>query len=315
MRVLFICSGNSTAGISPVVARQGESLERAGLTLDFFPVMGKGLRGYLRSSFLLRRHIKSNIYDIYHGHYSLSGFVSTFALIMAGKNPRRNLIVSLMGSDLYDSHFLLHTARFFARFCWAATIVKSSSMKTLLGLSSSEVIPNGVNMKIFFPADKYSAKVRLGYEVSQKLIIFIGDPGRPEKNYPLAIKVVEILDDKSIRLVVLDKQSAEAVADHLNAADLLLSTSLWEGSANVIKEAMACNLPVVATPAGDAKELLDDCEGNFVTTFDPGEIAMKVRLVLSSGSSSHGRDKLFKLGLDDISVAERIQGIYKEMPR
>ena len=67
---------------------------------------------------------------------------------------------------------------------------------------------------------------------------------------------------------------------YYNAADVILLTSLWEGSPNVIKEAMACNRPIVATDVGDVRWLLGTLQGCFTTGFNGKEIAKKLKLAL-----------------------------------
>jgi len=101
----------------------------------------------------------------------------------------------------------------------------------------------------------------------------------------------------------------------LNAADLLLSTSLWEGSPNIIKEAMACNCPIVSTDVGDVKWLLDGVEGCFITTNDPNDIANKIRKALDIKGKTKGREKLISLGLDSKNIAKKIVSVYEEVMR
>ena len=98
MTILFISSGNS-GKISPIVKAQADSLIKKGVAIDFFLIKGKGLTGYLKSIFILRKFIKKNNYDLYHAHYSLSAFVAT----LAGCKP---LVVSLMGSDVKKDNLM-----------------------------------------------------------------------------------------------------------------------------------------------------------------------------------------------------------------
>ena len=93
MKILFVSSGNSQNGISPIIKNQGESIVKAGIELEYFLIKGKGIKGYFKSIFTLRKHLKNNTYDIVHVHYSLSAIVAS----LAGAKP---LIVSLMGSDV-----------------------------------------------------------------------------------------------------------------------------------------------------------------------------------------------------------------------
>ena len=122
MKVLFICSGNKSGQPNNIVYNQAESLRKEKIDVSFYLITGKGLLGYLKHIFKLRKYLKVNKYNIIHAHYSLSAFTAALA-------KRGPLVVSLMGSDAYLSGVLRKTATFFYRTKWDLTIVKSSEMK------------------------------------------------------------------------------------------------------------------------------------------------------------------------------------------
>jgi len=97
MKVLFVSSGNSEFGISPIVKNQGESLKQNGIDLYYFTIKGKGINGYLKNIPILKKYLKTHHYDVIHAHYSFCGWVSKLTLT---KIP---VIVSLMGSDTYGN--------------------------------------------------------------------------------------------------------------------------------------------------------------------------------------------------------------------
>jgi len=76
LKILFVSSGNSEAGISPIVKNQGESLRRDGIDIDYFTIKRKGIKGYLSNIFSLKKYLKINQYDIIHSHFFLSSFVA-----------------------------------------------------------------------------------------------------------------------------------------------------------------------------------------------------------------------------------------------
>jgi glycosyltransferase involved in cell wall biosynthesis len=68
------------------------------------------------------------------------------------------------------------------------------------------------------------------------------------------------------------------VAAHLRRADVLLHSSLSEGLPNVVLEAMACALPVVATDVGGTREAVcDGVEGFLVPPRDARAAAAALR--------------------------------------
>ena len=106
MNVLFISSGNSKSGISPIIKNQGDSLKKQEVSIDYFLIKGKGILGYFKSIFTLKKYLREKRIDVFHAHYSLSGFVAAFA----GCKP---LVVSLMGSDIKARWYLKYIIKFF----------------------------------------------------------------------------------------------------------------------------------------------------------------------------------------------------------
>src|SRR5690554_4110140 len=110
MRVLFVCSGNSdNFDIIPFIKAQGNSLMALGVQVDYFPVVGKGLAGYLRAGVRLRKYLKNKRYDVIHAHFSLSGWT---AVIGAGKTP---VVLSLMGDDAQGNFIGINKIEFKSR--------------------------------------------------------------------------------------------------------------------------------------------------------------------------------------------------------
>lgn len=303
MKVLFVSSGNSEKGIGAVVRVQGESLKNNGVDLHYFTIVGKGFGGYIRNIPKLRHFIKKNSFDVIHAHYSFSAFTASLTF----KGP---LVVSLMGSDV-QANFLWKTViRLFAFFSWKKIIVKSQGMKDHLGMKHALVIPNGVDMEEFRPLSLEEARKKVGFDPAVKNIIFVANPGRYEKNFPLAQAAVKQLGE-SVKLHAVYNVDHHLVPFYMNAADVLLLTSVWEGSPNAVKEAMACNCPVVSTDIGDVRELISKTEGCYLASFDPDDVAAKLRAALDFKGRTRGREDIRHLEIN--TVAGRIIDIYREV--
>lgn len=310
MNVLFIGSGNSKRGISPAVQNQLNSLQPFFKKIDFHPIQGKGFISYFKNIKPLRKKIKNNHYDIVHAHYSLSGFVAA----LAGAKP---LVVSLMGSDVKEKKISKFLIKFFHWFFWDITIVKSIDMKNKLGLTDIQVIPNGVNLEHFKPQDKSNAQKKLNWDPSYKHILFAADPKRYEKNFSFANNTILKLNRSyKIKLHTLVDIPYELIPFYYNGSDVVILTSLWEGSPNVIKEAMACNTPVVSTNVGDVKWLLNGVDGCFISDFDPESFYQHLKMALTfahKNGKTNGREKLISLGLDETTISNQILNLYKEV--
>ena len=312
MKVLFVCSGNLHNGaVNPLIEAQAESLRRLGLCIEYFTVKGKGWWGYLRNVPALRKLLRSQDHDILHAHYSLCGMVVFLAKLGLTGLRKPRLIVSLLGSDVNGSRFWRAVVRFFSRNCWDVTIVKSVGMRINLGLSRVEVVANGVDLDLFYHQDMAKARTELGLSSSGKIILFSADPERPVKNFALANEAMKLLATPDVTLRTLGKIPHYRIPLFLNAADVVLLTSKWEGSPNIIKEALACNRPVVTTDVGDVKTLLGDLPGCHLTEQNPTDIARKLDLALALTTNESGRDRIVNLKLDSRNVAEHLCRLYK----
>jgi glycosyltransferase involved in cell wall biosynthesis len=304
MKVLFVRSGNR--GIDPISTKQGLSLEKLGLKIVYYDIAGKGLLGYLNNLIKLKAFINKQKPDLIHAHFYFSGFLS--ALTFTG-TP---IITSLMGSDVLASgKLMLWLTRFFSRYFWDYTIVKSKEISSKLAVTKSTVIPNGVDLEDFYPVPRNVALEKLNWKSNIYHILFASDPSRPEKNFQLASQAIDLLTNQQVNSEIhfLKGIPSDEMILYYNAANVLLLTSFHEGSPNVIKEAMACNCSLVATNVGDIKEVVGSTRGCYLTGFDPGEIAEKLKLALSSENRTNGRDNMSKYNSN--LIAEKIIAIYK----
>ena len=307
MKVIFVASGNKAVGtVSSFVRTQFESLEKEGLDMVLFPVVGHGLSGYFNHFWSLRKLIRNEMPDVVHAHYSVCGYLASFASL----GLKTKVVVSILGSFPSMTR-KLRTVRFFVDHVWDAVIVKSERTKNQLGREVA-VIPNGVNLEKFQIVEKEESKRLVGLEPNKRYVIFVSNPERKEKNFGLAEAAFGMLNEKKdvVLLPVFDK-SHDEVVKYMCAADVLLMTSLKEGSPNVIKEAMACDCPIVVTDVGDVRWVTAGVEGTFVAdTYEPNEIADLLGKALDYGKRTKGREQILRLGLTTEKVAQRIKNIY-----
>jgi teichuronic acid biosynthesis glycosyltransferase TuaC len=307
MKVLFVCSGRKPSSISPIIRNQGESLRRCGIEIYYFSIKGRGLIGYLRSIFPLRNEIRKIKPEIIHAHYSLCCIVATFA-------SRKPIVASLMGSDVMSNWLMILILRFLSKYFWKATIVKSKSMKEQINLNHTHIIPNGVDLSFFKPLDQLECKKKVSFDTSKKQILFMADPSRYEKNYELALAAYQTLQenfDDTIELKVVHGVEHQQVLYYINAADVVLLTSRWEGSPNVIKESMACNVSIVSTRVGDVEDMISTTKGCFLAESTSQDISDKLEFALTFNGRTDGRGNI--LHLDSKLIAGNIISIYEKV--
>lgn len=306
MHVLFISSGNS-GNISPIVKAQGESLRKFGTSVEYFTIQGKGVKGYSKNALRLRKHLKTNKYDAIHAHFVFSAFVAT----LAGSKP---LVVSLMGSDTAKKGLIQKITRFLQKNVWGFTLVKSEKMKAELGVDNLLVLPNGVNFEHFKPIDREEAIAKTGWNPEKRYVLFGSSPSRPEKNFDLAQQAFNGLNLPNIELKTLENVPFESVPYYYSAADVVLLTSHREGSPNVIKEAMACNRPIVVTPVGDVKKVIGETKHCHIVDPEPHKVTEAMRHILANPYlSTEGRQQISWLNQDEI--AQKLIDIYKGLQR
>jgi len=114
-----------------------------------------------------------------------------------------------------------------------------------------------------------------------------------------------------VELVVAYKQKYEKVPLYMNACDAMVLPSEREGSPQVVKEAMACNLPVVSVDVGDVPDVLAGVRNCYVSPRDPTSVAERLALILERCERTDGREKTRRYELS--STAKRIVKVYEEV--
>jgi len=319
MKVLFVCSGNSKDfEIAPFIKEQGDSLKAEGVEVDYYPVVGKGLWGYIKAGFSLRKLLKKEQYDLVHAHFTYSGYA---ALIGAGR--RTPVVLSLMGSDANGEYRGKNRVTVSSRLSFFLTWLIQPFVKSIISKSAnieesvylrhkSFVIPNGVNMEKFKPQGRVVNNVDAAEKRKPKLL-FLASKTKPGKNFPLVQAAIDHLE-VPVELICPYPVSHADVPRFLNEADVLVFSSFMEGSPNVIKEAMACNCPVVSTDVGDVRWVFGETAGCYLASFDARDFAEKIALAINfsqTNGRTAGRQRLMALGLDRETVARRIMAVYK----
>lgn len=265
MRVLILATHETNE-----IEQQRAALEQRGVESEQLTVPGSVRDGghtlgdYGR--FLprvLRRSAES--FDLVHANYGLTA-------PMAVVQPHLPVVLSLWGTDLAGPFGPL--SRLCARYC-DAVVVMSTRMARLLDQDCT-VIPHGVDLEQFEPVSQGKAREAVGWESDANIVLFPYSPDRTVKNHPRAVRIVDRVEaalNAPVDLRTVSGRPHEEIPTYLNAADVLLLTSEREGSPNVVKEALACNTPVVATDVGDVAERAAGLEGVTVSNDDTALVA------------------------------------------
>lgn len=182
-----------------------------------------------------------------------------------------------------------------------------------------EVIPIAIDCNKFKPMNKQFVREKYGFQSEEKIVICIGRLEK-EKNLPMLLNVfVEVSHQiMNSKLIIVGKGSKEQqllnisnrlnmknvvfwgelenekIPELLNCSDVFAFCSLYEGSPTVIKEALACNLPVVSVDVGDVKEVIEGIDGCYIAERDVKDFSLKILNVLGESKSINSRAKILK---------------------
>jgi teichuronic acid biosynthesis glycosyltransferase TuaC len=313
MRVLMITSVWPTPAHperAPFIVRQVESLRARGVEVDVLHVDGGGRPGnYARRWREVRALTAARSFDLVHAQWGQSALVAL---------PRRApLVVTFRGSDLEGiaghpvaGGILRWMSRLAARQADQVVVV-SASLARHIPFRHCHVIPSGLDLELFRPMPQADARATLGLHPSRRYVLFAASPANPVKRHELAAAAVASLQAPDVELLVATGVRPAEMPIYMSACDLLLLTSQHEGSPNVVKEALACNLPVVAVDVGDVRTRISEVEGCVVCADDGvGTVAAALESVLRRGQRVAGRDAV--LDLDEARLTDRLIEVYRQ---
>jgi teichuronic acid biosynthesis glycosyltransferase TuaC len=263
-------------------------------------------RAYIQAVGELRRAVRASTPDLVHAHYGLTGAVAVGQRSVP-------VLVTFHGSDTGNPHvpWQAWISWFVARIATPVFVSKDGARR--LGIEGAAVIPAGVDLDLVRPRPKAQARASLGWPSSGRYVLLPGARGNPVKGVPLFDAVVRELRGRGLDFtpVSLEGFSRKEVVDVMNAVDVTLMTSDFEGSPVAIKESLACLTPVVSVPAGDVPELLAGLPGCEVVAREPAKLADAVLQAFKRGGDPALRKRVERLSRRH--VAERTVALYESV--
>ncbi len=309
--------------LGPFVGMQVEGLRRIGVDVEqlYLDRTNLGPWVYLDTPRLVRRAVEGARPDVVHVMY---GGVMAEIVTRTIRTPP--VVITFYGSDLLGGRekrsllkriavrYGVHASRRAA--ARAAAIVAQSRV---LGEALPErdrsrvrVIPDGVDTTLFAPRDRLACRRELGWNPAVKHVLFPSSSARPEKRFELARAAVAQIDRRgSVELHELSGVPHDRVPIWLNATDAIVLTSTHEGSPNVVKEALACDVAVVSVDVGDVRERIEGIDGCFLAEPTPADIADKLGRALARSSRIEAREGMVELSLE--RVAQRLLDVYRSV--
>jgi glycosyltransferase involved in cell wall biosynthesis len=329
MRVLAVTNLHPTLespGGGAFIAQQIESLRSRGIEMEvmFLNRRRDGPWVYYRLGPALRRKVREFGPDLIHVMYG-----GVMAAEVTRQRCMAPAIVNFHGSDLLGenlsgpwrkiiSQYGVYCSIKAARRAQGVIVVSRNLLHALdrrVSARKVRVIPCGIDLGRFKPLDRRLCQEELGWPASQFHVLFVSSSGDPVKRPELARSATEHLERKrgSVQFHMLSGVANHQVPIWLNASDVLLVTSKHEGSPTIVKEALACGLPIVSVAVGDISERIAGITGCYLADADPGDLGEKLDLIHQRREKLHCRDKLQKLSCG--AIAATIEEFYVEVLR
>ena len=318
MHVLMVTSEWPTAEQpqrGSFIVQQADYLRRAGIAVEVFPLRAEGDPiNYVKAWRALRAAHRLEDFDLMHAQFGQSGLMAWKAGLP--------LVVTFRGSDVLGvigrrgrytarGFVLKRISRTVARRAAAVIIVSDHLAAALPRGLTPHVIPSGLDLNLFRPMPQEEARRQLGLPLDKPLVLFGANPAVARKRYPLAQQALQTIDAPAdVEMVVLTGVARAQVPVYMNACDLLLMTSKHEGSPNVVKEALACDVPVVSVDVGDVRQRIGAVDGCILCPDDsPEALGAAVATVLRRKPRIRGREAV--RDLDERLLTRKVIAIYQ----
>ena len=308
LRVLYLFPGPAEGSAMIFARKQVGAMRELGVVPEVFALESRtDLACLRRESRRLRQSVASFRPDLIHAQYG------TVTACLAALMTAVPLVITFRGSDLNpapsDPWLRSLVRRCFSQYAArnaARMICVSERLKRRLwwGRDRTMVLPSGVDTDLFVPRPRSQARAELGWDVTERIVLFNAGLSPAVKRLDLARAAVVKAEQRCgpIRLVLLDGLVPQAmVATMMNGADCLLLTSDWEGSPTIVQEAMACNLPVLSVDVGDVRERLAAVTPSRIVGRDSAEMARALAELLARPVRSNGRDSIAAVAQDHIA--------------
>lgn len=316
IRVLAVIPGTGKDASFVFLRRQLQSLKRAGVEVREIYLHSRTSLLYLfRARKLLVKEIRDFRPHIIHSQY---GTVTSLLCCTVRGAP---LVITFRGSDL-NPHASVSWLRgqvstLFSQLSalHASQIICVSRQlldRLWWGRHKSVVLLTGVDLDLFRPMSAAEARAALCWDPAERIVLFCGGTKPAAKGLSFVQAAVRCAEKAvgNIRLFVLDGSFAsDTVPLYLNAADCLAFASLNEGSPNIVKEALACNLPIVTVDVGDVRERLEGVSPSKIVHRDSSAFGVALADLLQARERSNGREKV--LVCSEEAIAFRLLSLYR----
>ncbi len=315
MKVLYVLPYSDEESSFIFAKRQIRAISECGVETKIHYIKSRlSITGILKEIKLIKQVASEFKPDIVHAQY---GTVVSFIATRVKNVP---FVVTFQGSDLNPTKDISWIRERLGKYLSKIAAKRATSIICVserlwgnlrAGKSKATIIPSGIDISVFKTMNKIECKKKLNLDLTKHYIFF--NANNPVvKRLDIAQEACRILKDLNVELLSLSGKTApDDIPNYLNASAVLLLCSDSEGSPMVIKEAMACDLPIVSVNVGDVAERIEEVENCFIVEQNADLIADKIRWIIEQKlEHSNGRQVLQNQGLDSSTVVKKILEIY-----
>ena len=292
-------------------------------------------------------------YDVLHSHYWLSG-IAALQLARKWTIPHITMfhtlayLKQLANPDETEPFIRLEMERRLIQ--QADCIITSTNEERIriirhfgATLGQVRVIPSGIDLKLFKHQDKQQARIKLGLEHCEPVLLFVGRLD-PFKGPDLLLRSAAMMEEKAQIVIVggksshdKDRQQLKELAAQLkiskrvhfvdaqpqyklpviySAADVTVVPSYYESFGLAAVESLACSTPVVATRAGGLTSVVQNNKTGFLVPRCPGFFAERLDTLLQNPAMLKEMSKAARPSVLQFSwknVANMVQSMYEDV--
>jgi teichuronic acid biosynthesis glycosyltransferase TuaC len=269
---------------------------------------------YARFWSVARQKIASGKYDLVHAQWGQSGMLALpkqIPLVVTFRGDDLEGIIGPNGKHTNSGRILRLISRTVAMVADEIILV-SEALARHIHRQSYHIIPSGIDLDLFKPGSRDEARQHLGLSPDRCYVLFAGAAANPRKRIDLARNAIQHVSEQfDVELIVASNVNHDEIPLYMNASNALLLTSLHEGSPNVVKEAIACNLPIVSTNVGDVWERIGNLPGCYVCPDDqPETIACCLQKALQQTNRPAIRQSV--QSLDEKNLTNKVLEVYEK---
>jgi glycosyltransferase involved in cell wall biosynthesis len=275
------------------VETQVRHWREAGVEVDLFFINGRESKwNYLSGvvAWIWRMLCEGRRYDAIVTHHSYCCLIAAFL------RPRRVPLIYQVHEGTIHFWKLNKLLVRLATKAADKVVYVSKNLPDLLGypVRAEDIIPCGVDLNLFKPADQVAAREAIGWDASEEVIIYAAKERKYYERFEIVERATEVLEreGRKVRLFRLEGLAPDQVPVYLNAGDVLVVSSHGEGSPKIVKEALACNKPVVALRVGSVETLLGGIRSGFLAEDSVADMVLQLRKALDLKGKGSGRERM-----------------------